>query len=256
MSVRRWLEAGQSALPRANGGVAVLAYHLVGASTASPVDISVDDFRRQMHLLRETCDVRSLDDALDHAVAGARPVVVLTFDDAYLNFRKVAWPILAELGLPVMLYVPVGFVNGASGCPIHGAALEPCSWDDLGALVREGVSIGSHTVRHVNLARAPAAEVERELKDSRSELEQRLGVEAKSFCYPQAKWNGRVAQQAALVYDSAVIAGGRRFICGRTNRHRIPRFPVRRDVGSFESMVHARVWLGEALANVIRQRLP
>lgn len=255
MSVRRMLEAAQVILPVASRGVAVLGYHLIGAGTSSPVDIPEDEFRRQMLFLRTECDVRSLDDVLSVGPErGKGPPVVLTFDDAYLNFRKVAWPILTELALPATLYVPVGFVNGAAGCPIRGTALEPCGWKDLVALSTEGASIGSHTVSHINLTRVSHSVVERELEDSRTELEQRLGVAVRSFCYPRAKWSDRVVGQVAGVYESAVIAGGRRYVRDEDDRHRIPRFPVRRDLTSFESMLRARIWLGEAIADMVRQR--
>lgn len=259
MSLRGSLEALQVLLPRSRRGVVVLAYHLVGAGSDSPVDISLAEFRRQMGFLRSRCVVLSLGEAL--AVESDRrlqdkPVVVLTFDDAFKNFRDVAWPVLTEIGLPATLYVPVAFVTGEGKNPIRGGTFPACSWSDLRDLASEGVSMGSHTMTHTNLARATAEVVDSELRDSRDQLEQRLGVAVKSFCYPQAKWNRDIATRASRYYESAVCAGGRRFVPGRDRAHRIPRFPVRRDIGSFESMLHAPVWIPEAIADVVRQRMP
>jgi hypothetical protein len=98
--------------------------------------------------------------------------------------------------------------------------------------------------------------VERELVDSRKELEDRLGIGVSSFCYPQAKWNRRVGRQVRMHYESAVIAGARRFVRGRDDPHRIRRFPVRRDIRSFLAMLEAPVWIPEAIADAVRQRLP
>src|SRR5262245_35014240 len=142
MNSRRIVEAAQLLLPKATEGTVVLAYHLVGAGTASPVDIDPKEFRRQLDVICSRCEVRSFDVMLSTKPRSqARtPVVVLTFDDAYLNFRQVAWPALAERGLPVMLYVPVGFVNG-SIAPIRGTTLPACTWSDLRTLASEGVSI-------------------------------------------------------------------------------------------------------------------
>jgi peptidoglycan/xylan/chitin deacetylase (PgdA/CDA1 family) len=210
-----------------------------------------------MDVIRATCAVSSLSDVLSSTAnpRSSRPRVLLTFDDGYLNFRDVVWPALVERGLPATLYVPVGFINGKVA-PIRGTMLPACSWEDLRALVSEGVSIGSHTVNHPNLTTASADAVESELRDSRAELEQRLGIAVTSFCYPQAKWNGRVAGMARRYYESAVCAGGRRFVSGSDEPHRIPRFPVRRDLGSFEAMLRARVWIPEAIADLVRQRRP
>src|SRR5262249_55975308 len=153
-SARRWLDALQPVVPRSRRGVAVLAYHLVGEGTGSPVDIPLAEFRRQMDVLRSECRVLSLEEAMSRDSSAPRddlPSVVLTFDDAYLNFRKTAWPILVELNLPATLYVPVAFVNGDGPCPIRGTTLPPCTWDDLASLAAEGATIGSHTISHINL---------------------------------------------------------------------------------------------------------
>ena len=37
--------------------------------------------------------------------------VVVTFDDGYADFATYAWPVLRELGLPVVLFVPTGQVS-------------------------------------------------------------------------------------------------------------------------------------------------
>jgi len=180
----------------------------------------------------------------------------LTFDDAYLNFRSRAWPILAERRLPVTLYVPVGFVNREAPCPIRGTTLPACTWEDLKSLAAEGAAIGSHTISHVNLVRAPLDRVDSELRDSRQILEQRLGMSVPSFCYPQGKWTRAVVHRVRSYFDSAVVAGGRRFVLGRDDRHSIPRFPIRRDLTSFESLLRAPIWISEAAADLVRQRRP
>jgi peptidoglycan/xylan/chitin deacetylase (PgdA/CDA1 family) len=253
---RSLLAAAQRVVPRAQGGISVLAYHLVGAGTTSPVDLDVEVFTEQLSFLRAECEVLSLSDALAGVPTskrrGGRPSVVLTFDDAYANFASVVLPLLVRFALPATLYVPVGFIQGSAPCPIRRTSLPPCTWDELKQLSTAGIEVGSHSMRHVNLARATADEVDRELKESRAILEDRLGVAVTSFCYPQAKWSAFVAQRARAYYSSAVIAGGRR-MSFRTDRARIPRFPVRRDLKDFPAMVRSRMWLPEVAADTVRQ---
>lgn len=235
----------------------MLAYHLVNGGTDSPVDVPVEAFRAQLRHVSEHFEVLTLREGLASLhVPRSRPVAVLTFDDAYANFRKVAWPIMSELGFPATLYVPVGFVEGQIGSPIRGTELPACSWDDLRALHDEGVELGSHGVLHVNLRRASMDVVECELRDSRRAIEDRVQATVESFCYPQAKWNRAIVQRAAGHYRSATIAGGRRVRWGVTDPFRIPRFPVRRDISDFSRMLQSRVWLPEAAADRVRQWLP
>jgi len=250
MKARRWLSLAQRFVPAARRGDLVLAYHLVGAGTSSPVDVPVDDFRRQLDCLASNFELSTLTRALT-TPGQQRPRAILTFDDAYANFAKVVWPILAERGVPAVLYVPVGFVRGSAGPPLRGADLPACTFADLRELAAAGVEIGSHGVNHVNLRRVTEDALTREVQDSRTELEQVLGREVPSFCYPQAKLDARVERVVARHYQSAVAAGGRRHL-GR-NLHKIPRFPVRRDERDFESMVASSIWLSEALASGVRQ---
>ncbi len=48
--------------------------------------------------------------------------VLFTFDDAYLDFAEVAWPIMREAGVPVVLFVPTAYV---------GRPERTFWWDDL-----------------------------------------------------------------------------------------------------------------------------
>jgi peptidoglycan/xylan/chitin deacetylase (PgdA/CDA1 family) len=178
---------------------------------------------------------------------------VLTFDDAYRNFGDVVWPLLRDAELPAVLYVPVGFLDRTAPSPIHGAELPPLDWSELRSLADEGLDVGSHTLTHANLAQASAAVVEREVKESRLVLEERVGRPIATFCYPQAKWNARVAEVVGRHYSFGVVGGGRRARPGVTHRTLIPRFPVRRDIARFDRMVQARLWMSEAVADQVRQ---
>lgn len=255
---RRAVRAVQGALPRARGGLVILAYHLVGAGTRSPVDLPAARFRRQMAELAREAESISLPAALGRLAAGlpaaARPAVAVTFDDAHQNFVRVAWPVLRELRIPVALYVPTGFIDRRTASPIRGAEhLPPATWDELGALAAdELVTIGSHGVSHANLALAGEELARRELAESRRRLEDRLGVAVEDFCYPEGGRTRAVERLAAERYRSAVAAGGRRV--GRRSRPTaLPRVPVRCDMPeALAPVLGAPVWLEEWLASRAR----
>jgi len=248
----RVLASAQRRMPEAKSGALVLAYHLVGSGIDSAIDISVDRFRYQLDVLQRRFRLLPLASALAASAATADLApATLTFDDAYANFAEVVWPILRERRIPAILYVPIGFVRGDAPAPIRGTKLRACTWAELRELAREGVEIGSHGVDHLNLRRASATNLERELAESRATLERELQVKVQSFCYPQAKYDARSARAVSSHYDNAVVAGGRRYTGG--DRHRVPRFPVRRDEPDFEAFVGSRLWLREAIASGLRQ---
>jgi len=93
----------------------VLAYHRLAAETG-PRTLGVKEFREQMQILRRKFHVISLDelcDALREQRPFAKHAIVLTFDDGYADFYDFAFPILNELKLPAILYVPTEFPGGS-----------------------------------------------------------------------------------------------------------------------------------------------
>jgi len=64
----------------------------------------VDSFRSQIAMLRARYDIVSLDEALTFCT-GAKPRVVLTFDDGEYGLYEHLLPIVEEENLPVTIYV-------------------------------------------------------------------------------------------------------------------------------------------------------
>ena len=255
---RRALRALGATVPRSGGGVTVLAYHLVGAGTGSPVDVPAERFREQLDRLAGTRRVIPLERALERLARGDADEhsLVLTFDDAFLNFYEVAWPLLAERRLPFTLYVPCGFVDGSTPAPLRGAeALPPMGWSQIREIAEAPLgSVGSHTLTHPDLRGLSDAACRAELAGSRRLLERRCGTPVGSFCYPRALLSARVVRRVAAIYDSAVAAGGRRNRPRSFDPHRISRLPVRRDMPADLISLCARpVWLEEWAADQARR---
>jgi peptidoglycan/xylan/chitin deacetylase (PgdA/CDA1 family) len=108
---------------RAVGGVRVLilSYHrVVGnypleAERGLPtLNIARDTFRKHLEVLCQTHDVVRLDDAME-ALAGRRAArrdaAVITFDDGYRDVYEHAFPVLREMNLPAVAYVPSSFIG-------------------------------------------------------------------------------------------------------------------------------------------------
>lgn len=255
--IRQLVHGFNLLLPPDKYGVTFLTWHLVGASTGSPVDLDREVFRAQLERL--AWRTITFDHALDALQKGERllgPRVVLTFDDAFQNFVDVIWPELDRLELPATLYVPCDFVDGRGAAPLGCAAgLPPASWDALRALTASGrLKIGSLTLSHRNLRRVPAGELEAEIADSRRRLEDQLQVSVDTFCYPQGKRSRAAEQVVRRVYTSAVVGGGRRQRPDRLDPHRLERLPLRRDTPrELERVLASPLWLEEVVASGLRQ---
>jgi peptidoglycan/xylan/chitin deacetylase (PgdA/CDA1 family) len=255
---RELIRLAQPLVPRESRGVTILIYHLVGAGTPAAVDLPLDGFRAQLTELRECAQVCSLADALTHLNAGTespRPMVVVTFDDGFDNFRTRAWPLLRELEIPCTLYVPVGFIEGTCETPLGGAkGLKPLSWSALRELASDPLmTIGSHSWHHRDMRTLDAASLRWDLRQSQQRLQDRLGMPVEHFSYPRAKWSGAVEKELGSFYRTAVVAGGRRNLHGRFNPLRLARTPIRRDMPiRLTSIVQSSIWLEEWVASYAR----
>jgi peptidoglycan/xylan/chitin deacetylase (PgdA/CDA1 family) len=78
------------------------------------------------------------------------------------------------------------------------------SWGQLRRLDPSLVTIGSHSLTHPILPRLEDAELEREIRDSRQLLEQRLGRPVQFFCFPDGAYDERATDLTRRYYDAAV----------------------------------------------------
>ena len=67
----------------------------------------------------------------------------------------------------------------------------------LGAIQRAGVTIGSHTRSHVFMTNETRERVVEEVRESRNEIERRLGTEVRHFAYPSGFFNSSVVNAVA-----------------------------------------------------------
>lgn len=114
-------------------------------------------------------------------------LVTTSWDDGHPLDLRVAER-LAAYGVKGTFYIPVDYplIPRMSRCEIQ-------------QLRRMGMEIGSHTQTHPRIHRLDAAQVLRELRDSKAYLEDLLGEEIHSFCYPEGKF---AAHQMRLVDEA------------------------------------------------------
>ncbi len=240
------------------GGLMVLLYHRVGATSSSAVDLPLGLFVDQMEELAAAGSVVSLDEAVTLLASSAAPPgpprVAITFDDGTGDFAELAVPVLERLGLAVTLYLATEPVeSGRPFCP--GAT--PLSWKALSDATAGGlVTVGSHTHSHVLLDRADPVEVATELDRSIGLIEDRLGATPRHFAYPKALLGSPAAQEAVRArFASAAIAGTRANRYG-SDPYRLARSPIQVSDGMrwFRRKAQGGMALEDDLRRLINRR--
>ncbi|MDZ4168690.1 MAG: polysaccharide deacetylase family protein [Coriobacteriia bacterium] len=182
----------------------VLLYHSIAELAPTP-DAGARAFRSQIALLKRsgyhTLTPAEFLTGLDDG-EWPRRSIFLTFDDGYLDFHDVAWPILQEFGMTATVFLVHDALEGGIEAwrgPTYPVMPPVCGWDKVLAMRGQGVYYGSHTLSHVELNHAEPAEVVEQVTRSKSLLEQRLGDEVALFSYPYgaASSEARAAVEAA-----------------------------------------------------------
>jgi peptidoglycan/xylan/chitin deacetylase (PgdA/CDA1 family) len=212
----------------------VLCYHSVSDDWHHQLAVTRRSFEGQLvSLLRRGYrPIASAD-----VVEGPRRGLHVTFDDAYADLFAHALPVLERLGIPATVFAATSFADGgrplavpelAAEAEANPGRLATMSWDSLLELAQRGFAVGSHTVTHPHLMSLSDGELDRELRDSREQLESRLGRPCPLLAYPYGEHDARV--QAAARRAGYVAAFGLETGSSRQNLYAIPRVDIyRRD---------------------------
>lgn len=211
----------------------VLCYHGV-TDGPPPHRLAVDLKALERHVrsvLWRRYSPGSAADVLD----GRRRLLHVTFDDAFRSV-ELALPVLETFGVPVTVFACTMLADG--GRPLNvpelveevrddPIAYSTMNWDALRALVERGVEVGSHTVAHARLTHLADDELERELNDSRAQLEDELRRPCRFLAYPYGELDDRVRSAAQRAgYDAAFALQVRR---SKIDPYALPRIDLYRD---------------------------
>jgi peptidoglycan/xylan/chitin deacetylase (PgdA/CDA1 family) len=99
--------------PLRTRGVVVLSYHRVCPPAEPFPCFDIARFRAQAAWLKARCQPISPDELEERALRPrrGRPPVLLTFDDGYRDYHDHIHPVLAELGIPAVVFLSTAFMD-------------------------------------------------------------------------------------------------------------------------------------------------
>lgn len=178
------------ALSKRENDFRVLMYHAVG--TRVPEDIrgiytlDLKKFEEQITFLARQGMYPLAD--FEQSVR-LRQGTSVTFDDGYRDALTRAAPILIQNQVPFTVFVTRDYVR--SGNPLYLSETELQELADL-----PGVTIGSHGCSHAKLRQCNDTQLEQELRDSKSYLEDVLQRLVTIISYPHGSVDARVRDAA------------------------------------------------------------
>lgn len=122
-----------------------------------------------------------------------KAVITTSWDDGHPLDLQLA-ELLQKYDIPATFYIPVD--NMERKCMSPQQIRE----------ITQSFDVGGHSYHHVNLTKIPQTEAEEEIMEGKKRLEEIIGKELFSFCYPKGRFNDEVIN----------IVKGAGFIGGRT----------------------------------------
>ncbi|MCY7351548.1 MAG: polysaccharide deacetylase family protein [Cytophagaceae bacterium] len=137
--------------------------------------------------------------------------VILTFDDGYEDNYHLLFPLLKKYGAKAVIYLVSGRQSNEWDVPEGEKALplmHEAQWQEM--LASGLVEFGAHTMTHPDLSAITPEQANEEIRQSKAQLEQALGVPVRTFAYPYGRLSARVKEltrQAGFTYGIATDSG-------------------------------------------------
>ncbi len=184
--------------------VIVLLYHRVNDFQRDSLTVGVEQFSEQMQYIKNNFPVASLKSLIDGEISRneKKPIIVVTFDDGYLDNYQNAFPICLKEKVPCSFFVSTDMIDSGESFPHDNnldIKLENMNWSQLREMKTNGMFIGSHTCNHLNCADANEVELQYQFDSSQSKLNEKLGIDTAILAYPfggKEHFNFKAQEQA------------------------------------------------------------
>ena len=209
-------------------------YHSISDDSKDPYSVSVHSFREQVSWLSENgFESVSLEFLVSlikkNDYKSLNKKVVFTFDDGCKDFINNALPVLMDNRAPATVFLVTDMLGGETSWTKSGTCVPIMSEGEVRYIKEQGISLGSHTATHANLAAIGNDEAYRQLQDSYQRLRD-LGENFSAFSYPWGQFSTHLVNVVKEIgYNCAVVVGEKKLL-DNFDIHLLPRLTMTRDL--------------------------
>jgi peptidoglycan/xylan/chitin deacetylase (PgdA/CDA1 family) len=169
---------------------AIVVFHRIDDRyPTDPITCGTREFRAYCDFFQHYFIVVPLGELLQRLRNGGdvSRLLVITFDDGYLDNYQIASAELKRRGLSACFFVTTGFLGSDTNAwwdRMRFVRSEWMSWDHVRELHAQGFDVASHTATHPDMAILSGPAAVEEIVRSKARVEQEIGAPAPYFCYP------------------------------------------------------------------------
>lgn len=197
-------------------------------------DVHIKDFENQIKLLKklnyQPIVLKNL-----HKNYNFKKIVI-TFDDAYENIFKYAFPILKHYKFPATIFVvtnSVGKFNIWDIEKINFTKEKIINKDQINILIENKFEIGSHSEKHIDLTTLSYLKKKKIILEPIKYFKKNFKYKISSFSYPFGKYDNECLKIIEKNYKYAVTTKRSRYK-HFFNNLLIPRIPINSDTNLFK----------------------
>lgn len=179
----------KGAFAKPAAGIHILNGHRIALENPQP-----EIFRKQLLELNKYVRFIRFEEAVELIVAKTsvkEVLVAFSFDDGFEECYTQIAPVLEEFGINAAFFINPNFTSGNKEyieCftrnTVKTPAKLPMNWTQIKELQLRGHIIGAHTLDHYNINDDNMAELERQIGECRTVIEEQLGTSCIYFAFP------------------------------------------------------------------------
>ena len=212
--------------------VPILMYHSIIDNDEQ--SISIKSFKKQMHLMK-TMGYQTI--KFNELKENNEKKFIITFDDAYENVFINAFPILRKLGFNAVCFIvanKIGHYNDWDKNNNKFKKMKIMNFEQINEWLKNGFSIGSHTLDHVDLTKLNRNDKIDQIVNSKKHLNRLFNTEIDTFAFPFGSYDDETQNIINEYYDYAVTTKRSRFVKNKFNNRLLPRVPVSKNDNFFK----------------------
>ena len=201
-------------------------YHRFDENKYPSTNIKMDIFKQQIKIIKDLkynfYNPKNLKKNFDTPKLEKK--ILLTIDDAFSSFYKVAWPYLKKEMIPFILFVSTETV-GKNGY---------MTWDQIKELEKEStVYIGNHSHAHNYLLDQKNEDFIIDIATSSSIFKEKIGYNPIFFSYPFGEYSAIIKEHISKNFKFS-FGQHSGVIDINKDQHELPRFPINEKYGDLK----------------------
>ena len=207
-------------------GILALMYHRFDENKYPSTNIQMDVFKEQIEIIKNLkytfYDPKDLEN--NFHIIKAKKKILITIDDAFSSFYKIAWPYLKKEKIPFILFVSTKTV-GKNGY---------MTWGQIKELEKETtVYVGNHSHTHNHLVDLKNQDFKNDIDTATIIFNENLGYNPIFFSYPFGEYSSSIKKYISKNFKFS-FGQHSGVIDINKNRYELPRFPINEKYGDLK----------------------